>query len=209
MAGRMRRNGRRGRRVGLLVAGAASALTLLAPGAASAEVLHNQIDPTSPESTTSQDFEAEFNEYDSVTADDFTVPAGQVWQLESGLIRGKGLGTSTTSTVNVRLYRDAGGLPGAPILTGQLQAPGYPRFQLPLSAVPDLAAGHYWLSVQAVLTRSASVTRSSGSGPSTAKGSAASRHSPTPGRASPTAAAPSARAAPASRDTRPPISPSA
>ncbi len=151
MAGRKRRNGRGGRRLGLLIAGAASTLTLLAPGAASAEVLHDQIDLTSPESTTSQDFEAEFNEYDSLTADDFTVPAGQVWQLESGLIRGKAFGTSTTSTVNVRFYRDAGGLPGTPIFSAQLQAPGYPRFQLPLAAVPDLAAGHYWLSVQAVL----------------------------------------------------------
>ena len=131
----------------------AAALVLsgaFAPGA-EAEVLVNQIDVTSPQSTPSQDFEPSNDQFDSLAADDFTVPAGQVWDLETALIRANNSGATTTSTVNVTIFANSGGLPGATVFSGQVVAPGYPDFTLPLTAVPSLPAGIYWLGVQAVL----------------------------------------------------------
>ena len=48
-------------------------------------ILYDQYDnpaPT-PRGVTSQDFEPQFDNFDSFAADDFVVPAGQIWKIES------------------------------------------------------------------------------------------------------------------------------
>jgi len=125
--------------------------TLAVPAAASAETLQSQIDVTSPQSTPSQNFETSFDRFDAVAADDFAVPAGEVWELESAFIRGNNFGASTTSSFNVGVLIDNGGLPGTAVHTETVTVTGYPDPTIPLTNVPVLDAGVYWLSVQANL----------------------------------------------------------
>jgi hypothetical protein len=133
---------------------AAAIATLVSPVSAGAEVLHDAIDPTPPSFITSQDFETSFDNFDATTADDFDVPSDQVWQPEAVRVTGFKLGDTSTSTVHVKLYADAGQLPGAEIFSATVQAaPGtaYPDFTLPVAGAPLLQPGSYWLSVQARL----------------------------------------------------------
>ncbi len=93
----------------------------------------------------------EFAQFDSLAADDFTVPAGETWQLESALVRGQHFGSTETTQWNVTVFADAGGAPGAEIFAATLTGPGYDDPTIPLTAVPTLQPGTYWLGVQAVL----------------------------------------------------------
>lgn len=101
----------------------------------------------------SQNFAPPYEAYDDFGADDFVVPAGQVWDVDRVEVRGNQFGTQA-ATANVFLFGDGGTIPGAqtftqsdiPLGSGQT----YPDLDLPI-APPILAAGHYWVSVQANL----------------------------------------------------------
>ncbi|MFN8160353.1 MAG: hypothetical protein U0R52_04830 [Solirubrobacterales bacterium] len=124
------------------------------PSAASAAVLYDGIDTTPPGFITSQDFEASFDDFDAVTADDFTVPVGKVWHPSAIRVTGFKVGATSTSAVNVNLYSNAGTLPGSQFFSTQAQAAAgttYPDFNLPVPTAPVLAPGTYWLGVQARL----------------------------------------------------------
>ncbi len=131
-----------------------AAIALVVGGRANAAVLYDQVDPTSPESTTSQDFEAMFNNFDAMVADDFTVPVGRTWRLESVLFRGTAeLPASLPTGMRVALFANSSNAPGteissqvAPITTGS-----YPRPNVTLPTPQILTPGTYWLGVQAVL----------------------------------------------------------
>lgn len=132
----------------------AAAIALVVGGRANAAVLYDQVDTTSPESTNSQDFETEFNNFDAMVADDFTVPAGHTWRLESVLFRGTSSSPATTpSAMRVTLFSDNSGSPGSEISTRLASiAPGtYPRPEATLGDQPSLTPGTYWLGTQAVL----------------------------------------------------------
>jgi hypothetical protein len=106
----------------------------------------------------SQQFEPAYAAYDAQAADDFVVPAGQTWtvnEVEAG--GGYYGGPGPVEAVNVFFYGTTGGpyspLPGTPVFTqtGILYTPsaGAGDLIIPLSPPAQLAAGTYWVSVQA------------------------------------------------------------
>lgn len=139
----------------MLVAAAATAGCLAASAPAHAAVLHDQFTPSGTDYVSSQNFELALNAYDSLGADDFVVPAGKVWQIDRIEVSGRNSGTSQPTTANLFLFADAGTLPGASILTRNDLPRGtgltYPDLDLPLTGMPILPAGRYWIGVQANL----------------------------------------------------------
>jgi hypothetical protein len=139
-----------------LIAGTLAAfvlmLTLVLPsGASASEVLLDQTDPLSPQSYPSQDFEAEFNQFDATLADDFTVPVGFTWTIESVLARGKNDGSGIGTTARVTLYEDGVDQPGPVIATRTGTVTGFPRMQIAIPSPPTLATGTYWISVESLM----------------------------------------------------------
>lgn len=133
---------------------AVAAVALPGTGTAGAEVLFDQVDPTPPQSTGSQDFEPAYDTADELAADDFEVPRGEVWQLQAAFVDGVRAGQTSTGTFNVHLFANAGSLPGAEVLGTSVQAnpgPAYPDVELPLTAAPILDAGAWWFAPQARL----------------------------------------------------------
>jgi len=129
-----------------------AALALLLPASAGAsEVLFNQIDETSPQSYPSQDFETEFNAFDSTGADDFSIPPGFSWTIESVLARGTTRGTGVGTTARVTFYEDGLDAPGAVIATRTGTVTGFPRQQVAIPSPPTLASGSYWISVESLM----------------------------------------------------------
>ena len=83
------------------------------------------------------------------TADDFTVPAGATWAINEIDVTGAFSGASTNTTVNVYVYANDAGKPGAEIFSQLgITATGAPSFAVPLIGAPSLTAGVYWVTVQ-------------------------------------------------------------
>jgi len=86
------------------------------------------------------------------TADDFVVPAGEVWTINRVEVAGFYQGAITATTVNVYFYNNTGSLPGSIIaaqaITTFTDTNG--SFVIPIAPVV-VPAGAYWLSVQARL----------------------------------------------------------
>ena len=129
--------------LGLMVAAA-----LILPASASAATLYDQLD--NPSSASPPDESTEGTYYgtanDSQAADDFTVPAGQTWQV-TGI---ETLANTANATYNWRIfiYADAGDRPGAQVFFGQAPSTGAGYdYTFNLSGVPTLQSGHYWVSV--------------------------------------------------------------
>jgi hypothetical protein len=126
-------------------------IALIVPAGASAEVLYDQIDQTSPQSINSQDFASPAHDnFDGSAADDFVVPAGQTWKLDSALVRGTNTGSTAATSARVTIFADAGGKPGEQLFTGVASATAYPRMVLTFVG-PSLPAGTYWFGAQAIL----------------------------------------------------------
>ena len=66
---------------------------------------------------TSQDFEAAFDAYDNQGADDFVVPAGEYWDIQSVTVIGSGA-PGPFALANVEIYADAAGMPAATPMIG-------------------------------------------------------------------------------------------
>jgi len=103
----------------------------------------------------SQNYEPVFDAYDDEAADDFVVPSGTIWRVNR--IRAYGVyGANCAApagpaiSVNVIIYEDAGGVPGAMIrgntVVPTVDASGYFVLDIPPLF---LGSGHYWLEVQA------------------------------------------------------------
>ncbi len=132
------------------------ALVLWAPGNAGAAMLYDQIPAISPDSITSQDFEAEFDAFDSMAADDFVVPAGKVWSIESASVRGTSnpfINPNPPTQAVVTLFSDADGLPGSEIGSqlASITDGSYPFMEMAMSPQPVLKGGTYWIGIQARL----------------------------------------------------------
>ena len=76
-------------------------------------VLYDQYDNGNGAATSSQDFEAANDPFDSFNADDFVVPAGQTWNITEVDAQGAYFnGAGPADSFHVFIYQDAGGLPG-------------------------------------------------------------------------------------------------
>ena len=98
-----------------------------------------------------KNYEPFLDAYDAELADDFVVPAGV-----------RGISTASTSrastaavqgpatSVNVRVYEDAAGLPGVTVTARlNLAFTGGASFVVTLDPAVRLGPGHFWISVQA------------------------------------------------------------
>lgn len=120
------------------------------------QVLYDQTDNPGTNAVTSQNFEIEYDAYDAQAADDFEVPAGETWTIDTVEVAGRyDRGTGPADSVNVFIYQDSGSLPATPVFTqtANFYSPGPNQgdFIIPLDAPVTLQEGRYWLSVQANL----------------------------------------------------------
>jgi hypothetical protein len=129
---------------------------LALPGAASAAVIYDQTDhagtatanPGDPNFSPSNNFSPGSEDR---TADDFIVPAGETWSINEVDVGGAYSGSGATQQVNVYIYSDAAGQPGSELFSQMsIPATGGPDYAVPLTGVPVLTAGTYWVTVQQV-----------------------------------------------------------
>jgi hypothetical protein len=130
------------------IALAATALVAF-PAAASAQVLLDQSTagsgpPTPPLSS----YDVSGDTASAQAADDFTVPAGKVWRIDS--VVAIGAGAIMNPSTNLFIYPNSGSLPGAPAVFSQLgvAASGQTDLTVPVTGGAAIPAGMYWLSVQ-------------------------------------------------------------
>jgi hypothetical protein len=119
-------------------------------------VLYDQTSNPSGFGFISQDFEAAFNAFDSEAADDFVVPSGQSWTIDTVEVIGFYSSTvPVTSTVDVIFYTNSGtNLPDTSVSSalGVVPAVGANGFlTVTLPAAVMLSPGAYWMSFQANL----------------------------------------------------------
>ncbi|HEV3473741.1 MAG TPA: Ig-like domain-containing protein, partial [Actinomycetota bacterium] len=136
-----------------LLAGLVGTVT---PARAQTTVLHDQYNNSAQTTTNSQNYDTVSDTYDNEAADDFEVPAGATWTIATVEVAGQYHSPNDRpSSVNVRIYRDATGLPGTSVEewpnlqpTGGFGSPNFSNFSIPLPDAPPLGAGRYWISVQ-------------------------------------------------------------
>jgi len=117
-------------------------------------VLWNQTDGGSGARVVSQDFEPAQDAFDCEGVDDFVVPSGTAWGLQTVVVQGTYTGGSgPPSSVDLVVYSDSAGLPDVPVCSYPTQSPDISvadfTFHLPFPCM--LQPGHYWMSVQANL----------------------------------------------------------
>lgn len=144
----------------LLVAGLTIVLAGIAPARSarasgpSPGVLYSQYDDVLNTYVTSQELTPDPNLDNDEAADDFTVPDGTSWLINSVTIRGDwNYLTHPLRSFNVRFYGTSGGLPGT-LQRSFLQASFTQSvfdITVSLGAGAALGPGHYWVSVQAVV----------------------------------------------------------
>lgn len=102
---------------------------------------------------TSQNFETGFDAYDNTAADDFTVPTGATWKIDSIFVHGVYWnGTGPSDSAYVTIYSNSGALPGTPIYSAKLNGAdpdGDGQFTIRLTTPAILSPGTYWLGVVA------------------------------------------------------------
>src|SRR6266536_6132654 len=117
-------------------------------------VLYDQYNNAGPNATLSATF-SDFPDFSSDLADDFVVPGGETWNVQSIDADGvyfNGFGPATDS--NVFIYTDSSTLPGTQIFSALNQPVSVVgttfTVNLPVAAV--LTAGTYWIEIQANMT---------------------------------------------------------
>ncbi len=132
--------------------GNSPATSQLAAPAPPDTVLYDQYNYSSNSSYTSQNFEAEFDGFDSFIADDFSVPVGQKWEVSRVDAEGDYFEPpGPADSFNVFFYTNAITLPGT-LITSRVEMT-YTNvmsdFYIIVSPTVALEAGKYWVSVQA------------------------------------------------------------
>jgi hypothetical protein len=92
---------------------------------------------------------------DSQGADDFIVPSGETWAIDSVNAPGAFGGPDVVlPRVNVFVYQDGGTEPGTLVASflGVQSTTGPDNLTIPISPALSLAAGTYWISIQADLS---------------------------------------------------------
>ena len=125
-------------------------IPLLPPPKAPQVILYDQYDNAGANATFSGTLD-DFVGFDADLADDFVVPGGQTWNVES--IDADGVffnGFGPANSFNVFVYSDAGGLPGAQVYstTNQPYVQNGTTFTVNLSPAAVLSAGTYWIEIQ-------------------------------------------------------------
>ncbi len=124
-----------------------------APGAVTS-VLYDQYNNSSSYSTTTSVHDRTSTCCDMEAADDFVVPNNQSWSIETVEAHGEYFIYPVATSVNVSFYANAGILPGTLIASHPNVVLPQPQldsgeFSIPINPPVALAAGHYWVSVQA------------------------------------------------------------
>jgi hypothetical protein len=117
-------------------------------------VLYDQYNNASTTGSLSATF-TDFPTFSSDLADDFVVPAGQTWNVQS--IDADGVyfnGAGPATSWNVFIYTNSGGLPGTQVYSTLNQAVTQvgTTFTVNLAPAAVLAAGTYWIEIQANMT---------------------------------------------------------
>jgi len=117
-------------------------------------VLYDQYNNAGPNATRSTTF-TDLPTFSIDLADDFVVPAGQTWNVQSIDADGTyAFGPGPAIDWNVFIYTDSGGLPGTQIFSATHQPVVVVgttfTVNLPVAAV--LSAGTYWVEIQANMT---------------------------------------------------------
>jgi hypothetical protein len=121
-----------------------------------AAVLYDQYNNAgiSTDDITSQNFQAAFDQFDSETADDFVVPARQLWTVTTVDVQGDYSTAGPADSFNVVFYANNGTLPGIDVAARASMA--YTNsggsggdFTITLSPAVTLGSGTYWVGVQA------------------------------------------------------------
>jgi hypothetical protein len=110
----------------------------------------SQLNADSARSFPSQNFEPDFDAYDNVAADDFTV-ARRCRARVVTVVGNYGAGSGPADSETVTFYRDKTGRPGRVVSTQTVTAPddAIGTFDLPLDEAVRLRAGRkYWVSIQ-------------------------------------------------------------
>src|SRR4030095_12174823 len=113
-------------------------------------VLYDQYDNAGANATFSGTL-SDFVGFDADLADDFIVPGGQTWNVES--IDADGVffnGGGPANSFNVFIYADSGGLPGTQVYstTNQPYVQNSTTFTVNLSPAAVLSPGTYWIEIQ-------------------------------------------------------------
>ena len=117
---------------------------------APATILYDQMDnpapsptPPMPGGVTSQDYEPEFDNYDSFAADDFVVPAGQIWNItEVDVIGESSEPPVPPDSFHVFFYTDSGTLPGTLVASRLANSySGFGNFVITLTSPVMLGQG--------------------------------------------------------------------
>jgi hypothetical protein len=129
-------------------------LPILAQPKAPQVVLYDQYDNLGANATADETF-SDFTGFDSDLADDFVVPGGQTWTVQSIDADGtyfNGLGPA--NSFNVFVYTDCGGLPGTQVYStlNQTWTQVGTTFTVNLSPAAVLGPGTYWIEIQANMT---------------------------------------------------------
>jgi hypothetical protein len=139
-----------------LTSGRPGAHIMLAPPPPSAPqtVLYDQYNNAGTDITVSATF-TDFPTYNADLADDFVVPTGQTWNVQS--IDADGayfFGTGPAIDWNVFFYADNAGFPGAQVYstTHQPVQQNGSTFTVNLPSPAVLSAGTYWVEIQANMT---------------------------------------------------------
>lgn len=116
-------------------------------------VLYDQYNNASAIGTFSSTF-TDFADFNSDLADDFVVPTGQTWNVQSIDADGAYLGTGPASSFNVFFYADNAGLPGAQVYSAMNQPFTVvgSTFTVNLPSMAVLTEGTYWVEIQANMT---------------------------------------------------------
>lgn len=117
-------------------------------------VLYDQYDNASAIGTLSSKF-SDFPGFDADLADDFVVPTGQTWNVQSIDADGAYLiGAGPAASFNVFFYADNAGLPGAQVYSAMNQSFSVvgTTFSVTLPSMAILTEGTYWVEIQANMT---------------------------------------------------------
>ena len=115
-------------------------------------MIYDQYDNAGNLSSSSQNFEASNNQYDDELADDFVIPGGVGWNIQTVDVSGEYFnGPGPANSVNVNFYSNSGSnRPGTLLAARPNQNfTNGPSFSIPLMPQVSLGPGTYWVSVQA------------------------------------------------------------
>lgn len=116
--------------------------------------LFNPINSPTGTGLAAQNFDAVNSIYDCMAADDFVVPAGETWYIDSLYLGGQySAGAATTSGAIIHIYTDNSGEIGALVFsdtfTTNIDFDGAGDLMARWNEPVMLTSGHYWLAVQA------------------------------------------------------------